>query len=395
MGERKFLDANAAIARGVALARVDVVAAYPITPQTSVVEEVSRLIADGEMDADYLKVESEHSAMAACLGASSVGARAFTATSSQGLEYMHEMLAYVAGGRFPVVMATVNRAVALPWSIWLDHQDSIQQRDTGWIQLYLETAQEAHDMVIQAYRIAEDHRVLTPVMLCLDGFVLSHTHEPVDILDQAAVDAFLPPFDAVDTLDPVNPKTLGLAAPPGLYGNYRYRQQLAMEAARKVIPEVSRAFAAAFGRDHGGLVELYRCEDAETVLVAAGSVVGTARETVDEMRRDGKAVGLVKVRSLRPFPTAELRELAGKVRAFAVLDRDVSFGHEGAIHTDLKAAVYGVANSPAVYGFIAGLGGKDITPADIAGMLESATEAARAGAFWPEPKFVGAQEVVP
>jgi pyruvate ferredoxin oxidoreductase alpha subunit len=394
MVETRFLDANAAVAQGVRLARVEVVAAYPITPQTSIVEEISRLLADGAMDADYLKVESEHSAMAACLGASSVGCRAFTASSSQGLEYMHEMLAYVAGGRFPVVMATVNRAVALPWSIWLDHQDSIQQRDTGWIQLYLETGQEALDMVIQAYRIAEDHRVLTPVMLCVDGFVLSHTHEPVSIPDQHAVDRFLPPFEAVDVLDPAVPLTLGAAAPPARYGDYRFRQQRAMDTARRVIPEVGGEFARAFGRDYGGLVQTYGCKGASTLLIAAGSVVGTARDAVDELRADGEPVGLVKLRSLRPFPIDELRELASSVRAIAVLDRDCSFGMEGAIMSDVKAALYGLPNPPLVCGYIAGLGGRDIRIEDVKAIFASTMEAARQGRRWRETEFVGVQEAL-
>ncbi|MHB1007211.1 MAG: transketolase C-terminal domain-containing protein [Chloroflexota bacterium] len=392
MTTKRFIDANFAVAHGVRLARAEVVAAYPITPQTSIVEHISSLIANGEMDADYIKVESEHSAMAACFGACTVGCRSFTASSSQGLEYMHEMLAYVSGGRFPVVMATVNRSVALPWSIMCDHQDSIQQRDTGWIQLYLETGQEALDMVIQAYRIAEDPRVMTPVMLCLDGFALSHTNEPVEIPDQADVDRFLPPFQAVDVLDPARPVTLGAGFPPAQYAGYRFRQQQAMEAARAVIPEVSRAFAETFGRDHGGLVDAYRCDGAEVILVVAGSVAGTAREAIDSLRADGVPAGLAKVRSLRPFPVEELRQIAHGVEGLAVIDRDCSFGMEGAIATDFKASLYDVAEPPLVRGYIAGLGGKDVRPEDIREMLVSTLADARAGIRQVPSVFHGVQE---
>lgn len=390
---KKFIDANAAVAHGVRLARAEVVAAYPITPQTSIVENISKLIAEGEMDADYIKVESEHSAMAACFGACTVGCRTFTASSSQGLEYMHEMLAYVSGGRFPVVMATVNRAVAVPWSILCDHQDSIQQRDTGWIQIYLESGQEALDMVIQAYRLAEDPRVMTPVMLCLDGLALSHTYEPVEIPEPEAVDAFLPPFSAVDVLDPGAPRTLAAGFPPQFYAEFRQRQQVAMDNARAVLPEVSRSFAAAFGRDHGGLVDPYRCDGAEALLVVAGSVAGTAREVVDGLRVEGYPVGLVKLRSYRPFPVEELRSLAKGAAAIAVLDRNCSFGLEGAMAADVKAALYGMPGAPVIRGYIAGLGGRDIRPEDLREVFTRTLAAGRAGGPPWTSEFLSAQEV--
>jgi len=386
MSERKFLHANAAIAYGVRLARVPVVAAYPITPQTSIVEKIASFLAEGEMDAEYIKVESEHSALAACLGASAVGSRAFTATSSQGLEFMHEMLAYVSGGRYPLVLAAVNRSVALPWSIWGDQQDSIQQRDTGWIQLYLETAQEALDVTIQAYRIAEDHRVLTPVMLCIDGFLLSHTEEVVEIPDQAAVDAFLPPLELPFKLDVEHPATQGMGAFGEQYARWRAEQQQAMEGARAIIEEVDGAFGVAFGRAYDGLVEPYRMEGAEVALVAMGGIVGTAREVVDEMRAAGRPVGLVKVRAFRPFPRQELRAVLGGLRAVAVVDRDCSYGYEGALCTDLKAALYGLPSAPLVRGFVAGLGGSDVPPQMLREVLErtASGEVSREG-----PEFVG------
>jgi pyruvate ferredoxin oxidoreductase alpha subunit len=390
---RKFMDANAAVAHGVRLARAEVVAAYPITPQTSIVENISKLIADGEMNADYIKVESEHSAMAACFGACTVGCRSFTASSSQGLEYMHEMLAYVSGGRFPIVMATVNRAVAVPWSILCDHQDSIQQRDTGWIQIYLETGQEALDMVLQAYRLAEDLRVMTPVMLCLDGLALSHTYEPIEIPEQAQVDAFLPPFSAVDVLDPDDPRTLAAGFPPQYYADFRFGQQQAMAAARQVIHEVSKTFAAQFGRDHGGLLEGYRCEGAEVLLAVAGSVAGTAREVVDSLRAEGVRAGLVKIRAYRPFPVAELQAVTAGTAALAVIDRNCSFGMEGAMAADVKAALYGMPNAPLVRGFIAGLGGRDLRPEDLREVFTRTLAAGRQGGPPWDSEFLGVQEV--
>lgn len=390
---KKFMDANAAVAHGVRLARTEVVAAYPITPQTSIVENISKMVADGEMAADYIKVESEHSAMAACFGACTVGCRTFTASSSQGLEYMHEMLAYVSGGRFPIVMATVNRSVALPWSILCDHQDSIQQRDTGWIQIYVESGQEALDMVLQAYRVAEDRRVMTPIMLCLDGLALSHTYEPIEIPDQASVDTFLPPFSAVDVLDPDRPRTLAAGFPPAYYGDYRYRQQQGMDAARTVIPEAGQAFAGVFGREYGGLIEAYRCEGAEAIVALAGSVVGTAREVVDAMRAEGHPVGLIKIRSYRPFPVRELSQAVAGARALAVIDRNCSFGMEGAMAADVKAALYGFPGAPLVRGFIAGLGGRDIRPEDIREVLTRSLSAGREGGVPWASEFLGVQEV--
>ncbi|MDP3061832.1 MAG: transketolase C-terminal domain-containing protein, partial [Chloroflexota bacterium] len=354
MPTRVYITANEAVARAVALTRVEVVAAYPITPQTTIVEKLAAFVDGGQLDAEYMKVESEHSAMAACIGACAVGARAFTATSSQGLEYMHEMLAYASGGRLPLVMANVNRSVALPWSIWGDHQDSIQQRDTGWIQIYLETAQEALDMVIQAYRIAEDPRVSCPVMLCLDGFLLSHTEEVVEIPDQAMVDSFLPPFKPQVVLDVDAPKTLGMGAFGRQYAVWRREQQDAMQRAGRVIMEVGEEFARRFGRHHGGLIVAYRCEDAEAVLVTMGAITGTASDVVDALRAEGRPVGLLKVRAYRPFPRAELRAALASARAVAVVDRNVSFGYEGALASDLRAALYGLPRPPAVLGFIAG-----------------------------------------
>jgi len=384
---KKYITANEAVAHAARLARVDVVAAYPITPQTSIVEKLASFIANGEMDADFLKVESEHSALTACMGVRMAGARAFTSTSSQGLEYMHEMLAYVSGGRYPLVLVNVCRSVALPWSIWGDQQDAIQQRDTGWIQIFTETAQEALDMVLQAYRIAEDPRVLIPVMVCLDGFIQSHTEELVEIPAQERVDAFLPPYEAVVALDVDNPYSISVGGFGKHYARWRKEQQEATEKAKAVIIEVGDEFARLFGCHYGGLIEPYRINGAQAVIVLMGALTGTAREVVDEMRARGKAVGLIKVRAFRPFPVPELRQALSKVKAAAVLDRDCSWGYEGALATDLKAALYGLPNPPAVLNFIGGLGGSDVPPEQMKYMLDKAL-AAEKGAT-PGLEFIG------
>jgi len=372
---KKYITANEAVAHAARLARVEVVAAYPVTPQTTIVEKLASFIANGEMDADFLKVESEHSALTACMGVRMAGARAFTSTSSQGLEYMHEMLAYVSGGRYPLVLVNVCRSVALPWSIWGDQQDAIQQRDTGWIQIFTETGQEALDMVLQAYRIAEDHRILLPVMVCLDSFIQSHTEELVEIPDQESVDSFLPPYDPVVTLDVDNPYSISVGGFGKHYTRWRKEQQEAAEKAKEVIVEVGDEFARSFGRHYGGLIEPYRSEGAEAVIVIMGALTGTAREEVDEMRAEGKAVGLIKVRAFRPFPVQPLRQALAEVKAAAVLDRDCSWGYGGALATDLRAALYGLPNPPAVLNFIGGLGGADVPPEQMRYMLDKALAA--------------------
>ncbi len=372
---KKYITANEAVAHAARLARVEVVAAYPVTPQTTIVEKLASFIANGEMDADFLKVESEHSALTACMGVRMAGARAFTSTSSQGLEYMHEMLAYVSGGRYPLVLVNVCRSVALPWSIWGDQQDAIQQRDTGWIQIFTETGQEALDMVLQAYRIAEDHRILLPVMVCLDSFIQSHTEELVEIPDQESVDSFLPPYDPVVTLDVDNPYSISVGGFGKHYTRWRKEQQEAAEKAKEVIVEVGDEFARSFGRHYGGLIEPYCSERAEAVIVIMGALTGTAREVVDEMRAEGKAVGLIKVRAFRPFPVQPLRQALAEVKAATVLDRDCSWGYGGALATDLRAALYGLPNPPAVLNFIGGLGGADVPPEQMRYMLDKALAA--------------------
>ena len=361
---KKVIIGNHAVSWGAQLARVEVISAYPITPQTQIVEKLSEMCADGSLAARFIKVESEHSAMAACIGASAAGARTFTATSSHGLVYMHEMLHWAAGGRHPVVMAEVNRALGPGWNIWTDQNDSLSQRDTGWVQLYCETNQEVLDTTIQSFRIAE--ALDLPVMLVLDAFYLSHTAEPVDIPDQEMVDRFLPPREARFKLDVNDPHAFGALVRPDSYMEMRWHQQEAMREVPRVFEKVEADWMRMFGRRYGA-VESYRAEDAELLLVTSGTVTSTARFAVDRRREAGEAIGLVKVKMFRPFPTGPLREALSGVKRVAVLDRNISPGHCGIFAEETRAALYDLPTEdrPDVYGYIIGLGGRDVTPAVI------------------------------
>lgn len=385
---REFLNGDEAVAYGARLCRPHVVSAYPITPQTIVVEKISEFVANNEMDCEYIHVESEHSAMAAAMGASLVGARAFTATSSQGLAYMHEMLHYVSGSRFPIVMMNANRTLAAPWNIFGDQRDSLAQRDTGWIQVYVENGQEALDMIIQAYRIAEHEDVYTPVMVNLDGFVNTHTYELVDVPAQEDVDEFLPPFASKNAVDFSNPRSFCMSASTEWNMEFRYQQHEAMMNSKKVIEEVSREFGDKFGRYHGGLVEEYKCEGAEVVLVTTGSAAGTSRIVVDKMRSEGKKVGLVKLRFYRPFPVEYFKSLSKMVKAVGVIDRDISFGYEGAIGSDVKAGLYSSGSCPGIINFITGIAGRDIKKEDIENMYDRLLNLA-SGNDEKELQFIG------
>lgn len=361
---KKVIVGNHAVSWGARLARVEVISAYPITPQTQVVEELSEMCADGRLAARFIKVESEHSAMAACVGASAAGARAFTATSSHGLALMHEMLHWATGGRHPIVMANINRAMGPGWNIWTDQNDSLSQRDTGWLQLYCETNQEVLDTTIQAFKLAE--AVDLPVMLVLDAFYLSHTAEPVDIPDQEVADAFLPAREARFRLDVENPQAFGALVRPDSYMEMRWQQQEAMAQARTVFEDVERDWARLTGRRYGA-AEAYRVEGATLLLVTSGTITSTARFVVDRRRALGEAVGLVKVKMFRPFPTAILRNLLAGVGRVAVLDRNISPGHGGIFAEEIRAALYDLpaADRPELFGYIVGLGGRDVTPAVI------------------------------
>ncbi len=388
---KKVIMGNHAVSYGARLGRVQVISAYPITPQTQIVEELSELCARGELDAKFIKVESEHSAMAACIGAAAGGARAFTATSSQGLALMHELLHWAAGARLPIVMAEVNRALAPAWSIWSEQTDSLAQRDTGWLQFYCESNQEVLDTTIQAFKISE--ALSLPSMIVLDAFFLSHTYEPVDVPDAEDVDAFLPPFEPAHRLDVNDPHAFGALVTPDAYFEFRYQIQRDFERAKEVIPRVGQEFGERFGRSYG-LIECVDVEDADTVLVTASTITSTARAVVAERRAAGERVGLLKLRTFRPFPTEAVREALRGASKVAVVDRNLSFGNQGIFFTELKSALYGRPEAPLAYGFVAGLGGRDITPATLHEILDitSAHERPRHDTYWIELKAKALQQ---
>jgi 2-oxoisovalerate ferredoxin oxidoreductase alpha subunit len=370
---KSVITGNYASSYGAKLARAQVIAAYPITPQTTVVEKIAQFVAEGQMDTQYIKVESEHSAMAACITASQTGARTFTATSAHGLTLMHEMLIWASGARTPVVMANINRAMAPPWSVWADHLDSVAQRDTGWIQYYCESNQEVLDTIITAYKVSESREIMLPSLLNLDAFYLSHTYETVDIPEQEEVDKFLPTFDPPYKFDVEDPHLFGsLSFPHQFYMEWRYQIALAMERARDKILEIDKEFQKKFGRNHGGLLDLYRCDDAEIVLIAAGTMASTIREVVDQLRNEGEKVGLARLRVFRPFPVKEVRELAEKVDVLGVLDRSYSFGYGGAFFAETGGALYNHPNKPVLKNYVVGIGGRDITPNTVRGIFENA-----------------------
>jgi pyruvate ferredoxin oxidoreductase alpha subunit len=371
MAKMAVMEGSHAIAEAARACRPAVVSAYPITPQTHIVEDISTMIANGDMtNCEYVRTESEFSAASVIQGAQAAGARTFSATSSQGALLMYEVLFAIAGMRLPCVLTMANRSISAPLSIWNDHQDAISARDNGWIQLWAEDNQEAADMVIQAYKIGEDRRVILPVMVNLDGFLITHTYEPVETYDQKAVDEFLPPYEALFKLDPKNPITMGALAQPEYYTEARYMVHDAQIKAKAVIEEVAADFGKKFGRFKGGLIDTYKMEGAEIALVAMGSILGTMKDAVDQLREAGVSVGLVKVRSYRPFPVEALRKALSGVRVVCVLDRDISMGMEGALYTDVKAAMYNAADAPDMLGFIIGLGGRDITIPDVGNLVK-------------------------
>jgi pyruvate ferredoxin oxidoreductase alpha subunit len=370
----QIIDGNRAAALGAKLSRVRVIAAYPITPQTPVTEALAELVERGELEAQYVNVESEHSALAVCSSASLVGARTFTATSSHGLAYMHEMLHWVAGTRLPVVLACVNRAIGAPWSVLNDQQDSVSQRDTGWVQMYARNNQEILDLVIQAYRIAE--KTYLPVMVCYDGYVLSHTDMPVDVPSQDVVDSFLPPYEPHTILDPANPKNYNLVtlANPRSnaenvlchgYMEIRYLLQEAMEQSLETIAVVGQEFGNSFGRSYAGLLWEDGMEDAEIAMVAMGSLAMEAIVAADHLRKEGIKAGVVGLRIFRPFPRRDLVRALGRCRLIVVFDKSISYGNEGATCSEIKAALYRSRTEAAVHNFIVGLGGRDVKARDL------------------------------
>lgn len=361
----KVISANNAVAEAVKLAKPQVVPVYPITPQTSISEYLAKFVADGDLKSEYIRVESEHSAISAAVGASSTGVRVFTATSSQGMALMHEILFAAAGMRTPIVLANANRALSAPLSIWNDQQDSISERDSGWMQFYAENAQEALDAIIIAYRVSEDPKVLLPCMVCIDGFILTHTVEPVDIPDMEDVEKFLPKYVPSQAfLDPKKPMSIGTFTDPNYYMEARYAMELAMEGSLEVIKEANHEFAEVFGRKYD-FVEKYKCDDAETIIVAMGSICGTIKAVVDNLRANGEKVGLLKIRVFRPFPKDAIKEVLQKASKVAVLDKNISFGIGGVLYNEIKAKM-----DVDAYGFIVGLGGRDITPDHIKEIID-------------------------
>ena len=398
----KILTGNHAAAHALRQVKVGVVAAYPITPQSPVVEKISEFISKGKMKTRFVKVESEHSALAVCCAASATGSRVGTATSSHGLMYMYELLPWAAGNRLPIIINLATRATGAPWSVWTDHQDFITMRDVGWIQMFCMDNQEIYDTNIQAFRIAEDPRVFLPTVVAYDGYILSHTMMPVILEKQEDIDDFLPPLkhhinlsdmSQVKGIDPVTTPHLidrgeeGIA--PG-YFEYRYAMQKALENSIEVIKEIHDEFADKFGRSYGnGIYKTHLTEDADTIIFAMGSVASQARNVLKKLRKGGLKVGLVSLKLFRPFPVSYLREFFKNKKQIVVFDRDVGYGYEGVLSYELKAALYGLKNSPFIKGFIVGLGGRDITDQHIIKGVYKAIEESEIGIISHETDFIG------
>ncbi|AMK09990.1 MAG: pyruvate ferredoxin oxidoreductase [Pseudodesulfovibrio sp.] len=364
--KRVMLDGNGAATEGMRLARIRVVSAYPITPQSPISEKLADYVTDGTLDAKYIRVESEHSAMSCAIGAQLTGVRAGTATASVGLALMHEVLGVAAGCRVPIVMPVVNRSLVSPWSLWCDHQDAMAERDGGWMQFYAESAQEVLDLILIAYKLAEKNDVLLPAMVCLDGFFLSHMPDAVYVPAQEDVDKFLPAYKNDNLkLDPDDPMFINDLTGSNEFMEMRFQQAVAFDYAQDLMPGVMAEFEEAFGRKYS-MVEAYECEDAEAVLVSLGSMSGTIKHTVDMMREQGRKVGMLKITSFRPFPAEAIRELIGHVPHIGVIDRSASLGSEtGPVCNEVRSALQVLDKAPEVQGFVAGLGGRDVPPTTI------------------------------
>ena len=379
MSKRVGMEASFAVAEAAKLARIEVAAAYPITPQTHIVERLSELVADGEVDAEFICVESEHSAMSACLGSVATGARTYTATAGQGLELMHEVLSVASSSRLPIVLTVANRALSSPLSVWGDHSDAMATRDCGWIQVFTISGQEAFDQTICAFKIAEDPKVLFPIMVDLDGFHVTNVVEPIILLDQEEVDSFLPPYKYPFPLNPDKPVTMGAFGPPVIYTEAKKAQEEALIATKGTILEVWDEFGKKFGR-HYSPVETFMAEDAEILLLTMGSFSQTAELAIEKMRGEGKKVGLVKLRLWRPFPFEELREALRDAQLLVVFDRCLSYGGTGGpVCGEIKAALYGEEKKPKVVSFVGGLGGRDILPDHFEQMINRGLEIAEKG----------------
>ncbi len=391
MGKRVGLEVSFAASEAVKLANVDLVAAYPITPQTHIVERLSEFVNNGELDAEFVPVESEHSAMSVCTGAAAVGARTFTCTSSQGLILMSEIVYCTAPMRLPVLMVLANRSLSSPISIWNDHTDVMSIRDCGWIQYFAENGQDVFDHVIISYRVGEDKNVMLPVIVNMDGFSVSHVVEPVELLDQETVDEFLPPYEPEVVLDPAHPVTIGAIVLPTCYTETKKAQDEALKASVPTILEAWKEFGDLTGRYYHPIEE-YRTEGAEVLLVTMGGIGETAMWAVDQMREKGRSVGLLKIRLWRPFPFEEFRRAASKAKILVVVDRAVSYGGPGGpVASELRSALYDEPERPQVVNFIAGLASRDIAPSDFISMVDKAKEAFQKG-MGPEYEMYGVRE---
>jgi len=371
---------NYIAAKAAVMARPSVVAAYPITPQTTLVEGIANYVKTGEFKGEYICVESEHSAMSACIGASAAGVRTFTGTSSHGLLLMHEMLHWAALARLPIVMCNINRVIGPGWNIWADENDSISQRDTGWIQFYCSSNQEIFDTIIQSFKLAENEKVLLPVMINYNAFIISHTSLPADIPEQKEIDDFLQKYKPKWKLDVDNPITFGNIILPKDYELIRKAMQNSQKNAKKIIPEIAKEWKKKFGRYHGDLIEKYKCEGADHILLAMGAIGSESKVSINNLRKEGLKIGLARVRTFRPFPNEEILKL-GKQADLIVIDRNISVGSEGALFSEVKAALYGKSDTK-VNGFIAGLGGKDVTYKDIETICRKVVEGKAKDCEW-------------
>jgi pyruvate ferredoxin oxidoreductase alpha subunit len=378
MSRRVALEASHAVAEAVRMADVDVTAAYPITPQTHIPERLAEMVADGELNAAYIPVESEHSALSTCLGSAAVGARTFTATAGQGLELMHEVVYVASSMRYPVVMAVCNRALSAPLSVWGDHSDAMAVRDTGWIQVFCQNGQEAFDLTLWAFRVGEDPKVLFPVMVHLDGFTLSHVTEPVILPEQSEVDKFLPRFQYPFALNPDKPMTHGAFGPPEIYSETKLAQEVAFRNSKKVIFQGWKEFGDIFGR-HYHPVEEYKTENAETLLLTMGAFTETAKIVIDERRDKGEAIGLISLRLWRPFPFEEFRRIVKGAQLLIVFDRCISFGLGGPVFSEIRSALYDEKSRPKVVGIIGGLGGRDMPEENFDYVINRGKEIAEKG----------------
>ena len=389
----ELMSANYAAARAVVSARVEVVAAYPITPATTVPEQIALLNEQGIFKGQFIRVESEHSAMFACIGASSTGARAFTATSSNGLLLMDEALHWASAARLPIVLNNINRSVSPSWNIHVTHDDSYSKRDTGWIQFYVSSVDELYHTIIQSFKLAEDERVLMPVMVNSDGFVLSHTVSTYDYLEPEEVDKFLPPYKPPHwVMDPENPVSHGNIVFPEHFLEFRYQIHEGTKNALKVYEEVEKEYKKLFGKYFGGPIDCYKCDDAKVVFTSQGSMAAEAKDAIDELREEGYKVGNAKIRMMRPFPVDLVRELGSKVKAFASFDRGTSYGFGGPVANDIRASLYHTKHRPFVKSYIGGMGGRDVTVSDVKNIVLDTYNAMEKGELGPEETWYGLKE---